>query len=193
MKTITVFNRNDFREWLAENHNRENRVSVVVYKKHTGRPSPSHMELMEEAICFGWIDTTVKRLDEDRFIRTFCKRTKNSRWSDNTIFYAKDLIKQGKMTPAGMKFYKEGLKKPTHDAGIPKKPSMPTALKTALAKDKKANENFQKFPPSAKRMFYRCVLKGKLKKTREKRIRLIVEKARQGKKDILRPQEKINR
>ena len=75
---------------------------------------------MEEAICFGWIDTTIKRLDEDTYLRHFSRRNKNSKWSDNTLGYAKQLIKEKKMTPIGLEFYKEGLKKPTHDHGIPK-------------------------------------------------------------------------
>jgi uncharacterized protein YdeI (YjbR/CyaY-like superfamily) len=192
MKTITVFNRDDFRKWLVRNHNKEDKVSVIVYKKHTGKPFPSHKELMEEAICFGWIDTIIRKLDENRYIRTFSRRNKNSKWSNNTIKYAKDLIKRGKMTPEGLKFYKEGLKKPTHDFGIPKNPDMPVELKQALDKDKKAKDNFENFSASVKKMFYRWILKGKRDETRAKRIKLIVEKARIGRKDIFGKQEKIN-
>ena len=192
MKTITVFNRNDFRKWLEMHHDSEDKVSVIVYKKHTGKPSPSHKELMEEAICFGWIDTVIRKLDENRYIRTFSRRNKNSKWSNNTISYAKDLIKRKKMTSAGLKFYKEGLKKPTHDFGIPKNPDMPAELKKALDKDKKAKDNFDKFPPSTKKMFYRWILRGKRDETRAKRVKLIVEKARVGRKDIFETQENIN-
>jgi uncharacterized protein YdeI (YjbR/CyaY-like superfamily) len=192
MKTITRFTRNDFRKWLVKNHNKENKVSVILYKKHTGISAPSHRELIEEAICFGWIDTTVRKLDEKRYVRSFTKRNKNSKWSDNTIQYGKNLIKQGKMTPIGLKFYKEGLKKPTHDAGIPKDPDIPDELKLALDKDKKTREKFNKFSPSIKRMFYRWILGGKLEKTRAKRIKLIVERAKVGRKDIFGPQEKVN-
>ena len=66
MKTITAFDRIDFRKWLIRNHNSESKVSIIIFKKHTGKPSPSHKELMEEAICFGWIDTVIKKLDENR-------------------------------------------------------------------------------------------------------------------------------
>jgi len=178
MKQKTAFNRNDFRKWLVKNHNKETKVEVIVYKKHTGKSSPSHKELMEEAICFGWIDTVIKRLDENKFIRTFSKRNKNSKWSNNTIQYAKDLIKQGKMTSVGLKFYKEGLKKPTHDFGIPKNPDMPVELKNALGKNKKARENFEKFIPSIKKMAYRWILRGKREETRTKRVKLLVERAK---------------
>jgi uncharacterized protein YdeI (YjbR/CyaY-like superfamily) len=192
MKTITAFDKDDFRKWLVCNHDKENKVSVIVYKKHTGKLSPSHRELMEEAICFGWIDTTIKRLDENRYIRTFSRRNKNSRWSDNTLSYAKDLIKQRKMTSVGLKFYKEGMMKPTHDFGIPKNPDMPVELKKALDKDTKAKDNFENFSASVKKMIYRWILRGKREETRAKRIKLIVEKARVGRKDIFETQEKVN-
>ncbi|MDD4109295.1 MAG: hypothetical protein PHH93_11305, partial [Prolixibacteraceae bacterium] len=81
---ITVFTKEDFHKWLRESHKKEDRVAVIVHKKHTGKSAPTHRELIEEAICYGWIDTTIKRLDEDRFIRHFSKRTKNSSWSKNT-------------------------------------------------------------------------------------------------------------
>jgi len=178
MKQKTVFARDDFREWLVKNHNKETKVELIVYKKHTGKLSPSHRELMEEAICFGWIDTILRKLDANRYIRTFSKRNKNSRWSNNTIQYAKDLIKQGKMTPSGLKYYKEGLKKPTHDFGIPKNPDMPVELKNALAKNKKARENFAKFTPSVKKMAFRWILNAKRDETRTKRVKLLVERAK---------------
>ncbi len=184
MKQIIALNRNDFRKWLKQNHEKENKVAVILYKKHTGKPAPSHRELMEEAICFGWIDTTIKRLDENKYIRTFSKRNKNSKWSDNTLGYAKELLKQKKLTPVGLKFYKEGLKRPTLDSEIPKNPNMPIELKKALNKNKKAEKNFEKFPPSTKKMLYRWILSGKLKETRIKRIKSIVEKAKTGNKNI---------
>ena len=90
---------------------------------------------MEEAICFGWIDTIIKRLDEDTFIRYFSTRTNNSRWSDNTLSYGKRLIEEGKMSERGLHYYKLGLAKPTHDHGIPKDPPMPDELKAALSKN----------------------------------------------------------
>ncbi len=192
IKIIHVFSRNDFRKWLMKNHDRERKVSVIIYKKHTGRLSPSHRELMGEAICFGWIDTTIKRMDEERYIRNFSRRNKNSRWSDNTIRYGKELIKKGKMTPEGLKFYKEGLKKPTHDQGIPKNPDMPSELKNALDKYKEAKKNFKNFSASSKKMIYRWILRGKREETRAKRVDLIVQGAKLGRNHLFGIKEKIN-
>lgn len=190
--TITAYSRNDFRKWLKKFHKKEKRVTVIVHKKHTGHAAPTHRELIEEAICFGWIDTTIKRLDEDKFLRRFAKRTPKSKWSDNTLKYAKELLKAGKMAPEGIHYYKLGLAQPTHDHGIPKNPEMPIELKRALAKNKKAQVNFATFPPSTKRTFYRWILKGKLPETRKKRVQEIVQSALKRNKNFLRPVGKIN-
>lgn len=147
---------------------------------------------MEEAICFGWIDTTIKRLDENTYLRHFARRNKNSKWSDNTLSYAKELKQKGLMSKEGLQFYKEGLSRPTHDHGIPKNPEMPKEIKEALEKNKTAKANFEKFPPSAKKMFYRWFLSAKTQETKNKRISLIIERAKVKRKDILGTQEKVN-
>lgn len=181
-KTINIYKKEDFRKWLVTNHKKESKVALILHKRHTGKSAPSHRELMEEAICFGWIDTTVKRIDGDTFIRNFSKRTNNSRWSDNTLGYAKRLIEEGKMTEEGLYFYKLGLAKPTHDFGIPKNPSMPTELKKALAKNKQAEKLFKALSPSAKRTLYRWILGAKQAVTKENRIGIIISRILEGKK-----------
>ncbi len=182
IKTITAFDRNDFRKWLKKNHDKEKKVAVILHKRHTGKPAPTHRELLEEAICFGWIDTILKRIDEHTYVRNFVKRNENGNWSENTLSYAKQLIKEGKMTKNGLKFYKLGLQKPTHDYGIPKNPDMPEELKKAISKNKTAKDNFDKFPPSSKRMFYRWILYAKLPATRKKRVDTVVKLAKANKK-----------
>ncbi|HEY4520600.1 MAG TPA: YdeI/OmpD-associated family protein [Candidatus Paceibacterota bacterium] len=177
---ITIYTKKEFRKWLLKSHTKESKVAVILYKRHTGKPAPTHRELMEEAICFGWIDTTIKRLDEDQFIRHFSKRNKNSRWSNNTIKYGKRLIREGKMTEVGLEFFKLGLAKPTHDHGLPLNPDMPKDLESALSKNTKAAKGFEAYPPSAKRMLYRWILRAKLPTTRKKRIKYIVQNAVKG-------------
>ena len=179
-KTITALNRNDFRKWLEKNHDKETKVSIILHKRHTGKPAPTHRELIEEAICFGWIDTIIKKLDDERYLRHFSRRNSKSTWSNNTLGYAKKLIKEGKMTPDGLKFYKLGLKKPTHDDGIPKNPTMPLELKNALSTDTKAKNIFDTFPPSKKKMLYRWILRAKLPETRNKRVNTIIKSTHDG-------------
>jgi uncharacterized protein YdeI (YjbR/CyaY-like superfamily) len=192
ISAITAYSRKDFRDWLKKNHAKERRVAVVLHKRHTGKDAPTHRELLEEAICFGWVDTTIKRLDEDTFLRHFAKRSQKSKWSDNTLSYAKDLIKRKLMTPTGLEYYKAGLSRPTHDHGIPRNPDMPLELKQALSKNKTAQANFEAFPPSTKRMLYRWLLRAKLAPTRAKRVNQIVAQAKLKNKSLLRPTEKAN-
>ena len=185
IKTYHASTRNEWRGWLKRNHKKETKVSVVLHKRHTGKLAPSHRELIEEAICFGWIDTTVQRLDEDRYIRRFSKRNNNSTWSYNTLGYAKQMIKEGKMSKEGLKFYELGLKKLPHDHDIPKNPTQPLELKKELAKSKKVLIAFDSFAPSKKKMLYRWILSGKLPETRKKRIKRIYEAVKSGKDKII--------
>ena len=172
---IDIFSSKDFKRWLSKNHDKEKKIGLILYKKHTGKNSPSHRELMNEAICFGWIDTTIRRVDENRYIRFFCRRSKNSRWSNNTLGYARELIKKGLMTPAGLHFYKEGLKKPTHDDGIPSNPEIPQEMILEFKRDKKLKEFFDRLTPSIKRMHLRWILRAKRQETRKKRIKQILK------------------
>tara|TARA_Y100000034_G_scaffold69742_1_gene84165 strand:- start:1322 stop:1933 length:612 start_codon:yes stop_codon:yes gene_type:complete len=171
----TAINGEDFRNWLKKNHKKERKIEIILDKRHTGKPAPTHKELMEEAICFGWIDTIIKKIDNETYLRTFVKRNEKSKWSNNTLSYAKDLIKRKVMTPEGLKFYKLGLKILPHDHNIPKNPEMPEELKITLDKNKKAKEIFNKYPPSKKKMLYKWSIHAKLPETKTKRINRIIQ------------------
>lgn len=176
--SIEVFKIEQWRSWLKKNHLKENKVYVIRYKNHTPTPSPSTMELMHEAISWGWIDTTTHGIDKDKYMIKYSRRNeKTSKWSKNTLRYAKSLIKQGRMSPHGLTMYKIGLKKKPHDYGIPPNPKMPLELKEALNKNKKAKYNFNSIPPSSRRMFYRWILKAKTPETKNKRIKQIINNA----------------
>lgn len=174
--------RDAWRNWLRKNHLSKRKIAVIVYKKHTGKPSPNHKELMEEAICFGWIDTTINRLDSEKYLRYFVRRNDKSKWSKNTLSYAEDLIKKGKMSAEGIKKYKEGLSRKTHDDGIQDNPRTPNFLLVEIKKDKKAKENFKKIPPSYKRMLLRWLLRAKLEETKKRRVKIIVKSLKKKEK-----------
>jgi len=182
VKQIYFPTRDAWRNWLKKNHLSKRKIAVIVYKKHTGKHSSNHKELMEEAICFGWIDTTIKRLDHKKYLRYFVRRNNNGKWSKNTLRYAGDLMKKGKMSAEGIKRYKEGLSRKTHDHGIPDNPRAPDYLVKEIEKDKKARDNFKKIPPSYKRTLLRWLLRAKLKETKKKRVKSIVKALRTNKK-----------
>lgn len=185
MKRIYARNTQEWRHWLAHHHLNEKSVELLAYKKHTKKPSLTHREAMEEAICFGWIDTTLKRIDEDTYVRRFARRTNKSKWSTNTLSYGKRLLAEGKMVAEGEKRYREGLARPTHDHGIAKNPDMPEDLKHALQEHGLAWKHFEAFPPSSRRMYLRWLEHAKLPETRKKRIVSIVDRARDNQKKWL--------
>lgn len=178
--------RKEWREWLKKNYDKEKKVYLIKYKKHTGKPSLNNKEAMEEAICFGWIDTTIKRLDECRYRQAFVKRNSKSRWSNNTLRYGKDMIKQKKMTPFGLRMYKEGLKKGPMDKNRSKNPGTPAILKKELEKkkNKKLKEAFENLSPSMRKYISYWIERAVRKETKEKRIKVLIEKLKSGEKIV---------
>lgn len=172
----------EWRNWLAKNHLKEKAVSLIRYKKHTGKPSITHLEAMHEAICFGWIDTTINRIDDEKYLINFVRRTDKSRWSKNTLSYAKKMLEEGRMSPEGLKRYKEGLVKPVIDHGLGKNPPVPKDLEDALEKNNKAKENFSNFAPSYRRTYIVWIERAKLPETRKRRIKEVVKRAKENKK-----------
>jgi len=175
-------NRKEWREWLRKNHRKENKVILVTYKKHTKKPSISRQDAMDEAICFGWIDTVVKRIDSEKYSRSFVKRKKTANWSKATQKYARRLINEGRMSAAGLKAYKDGLRKPVLDHNLPKNPKTPEDLKKELEKSKKAGDFFYSLAPSYRRTYLYWIEKAKLEKTRKKRIKEVMSRCRENKK-----------
>ena len=170
IKRVIAHSAKQWREWLRKNHRKEDRVYLIRYRKHTGKPTFNPKEAMDEAICFGWIDTTLNRIDDERYSVKFVKRNAKSRWSKATQSHARRLIKDKKMTKAGLLAYKEGLKKPVIDHGLPKDPPIPDDLKKALAKSKTAQTNFKNFAPSTKRYYIWGIMRAVRPETRKKRI-----------------------
>lgn len=179
--TINCNSLKDWHDWLVENHLKESSVGIIINKKHTGKGTISHLDSMKEAICFGWIDTTLKRIDGDRYVRYFRRRTDKSKWSENTLRYAKELLIEKRMSPEGLKRYNEGLSKPTHDHGIPKNPNLPSDIRIQLDNLGLLNQ-FRKLSKSARKMHLRYIIKSKLVETRQKRIDQLINllKSRSG-------------
>jgi uncharacterized protein YdeI (YjbR/CyaY-like superfamily) len=173
MKTFYAKDSVDWRKWLEKNHLKEDKVILIKYKKHTGKKIINNIDAMKQAICFGWIDTTINRIDGDRYSQKFVKRNKNSKWSMNTLSYGKELLKNGLMSPLGIKMYKEGLQKTAHDEGIPKNPRMPREMKILLEKYK-ILKKFRELSPSARKMYFRIFLRIKTQETKIKFIKKII-------------------
>lgn len=101
-ETLYVTNREDWRAWLQLHHQEKQEIWLVYYKKTTGMPTISYADAVEEALCFGWIDSMEKSIDKDRFAGRFTPRRKDSKWSGSNIDRLRKLFYEDKMTPAGL-------------------------------------------------------------------------------------------
>lgn len=107
-KTSTEFcpaSRDEWRAWLEKNHARFDEVWLVFWKKHTGKPTVSYRESLEEALCFGWIDGMKKRVDDERYTLRYTPRKQRSNWTAGNIKLARDLIAEGLMAPSGLRAF----------------------------------------------------------------------------------------
>jgi len=171
--------RKEWREWLEKNHDTADEVWLRFYKKPSGKPRIPYNEAVEEALCFGWIDGKIKRINEDYYIQRFTPRRKGSRWSKYNIDRVQKLIREGLMTPPGLKVYQEALVKPEliYDNRADGDPDIPLDLMKELNRNKTALNNFLKFSRSARRIYIEWLKSGKRPETRERRIIRIVELA----------------
>lgn len=142
-QTLYVKDRAKWRAWLSKNHATKSEIWLITYKKHTGKPSIPYNDAVEEALCFGWIDSIVKRIDEDRTAQRYSPRREKSNLSETNRERVRRLIDQGRMTEAGLSKIKSQLE---DDFAI-----APDILR-ALKKDKNAWRNFQDFTDTYKRI-----------------------------------------
>jgi len=100
-ETLYVTHRDDLRKWLIDNHKSKKEIWLVQYKKATKKPSINYVEAVEEAICFGWIDSMEKSMDIERYATRFSPRRPKSNWTNTNKERARRMIAEGRMTPAG--------------------------------------------------------------------------------------------
>lgn len=148
-KTLHVTNRNEWRSWLAKNHDKEKEIWLVYYRKTSGKPRISYNDAVEEALCYGWIDSIQKGIDEDRFAQRFTPRRSKSLLSEMNKERIRMLIKEGKMTIAGLNAVSEILDiAQFQEEKLNIAPDILAVLKT----DRQAWKNFQKLPEAYKRV-----------------------------------------
>jgi uncharacterized protein YdeI (YjbR/CyaY-like superfamily) len=175
MKTIYLRTRSEWRDWLEQNGTREKEIWLIYYKKHSGKLRIPYEDAVQEALCFGWIDGVIKRLDEDRYVQKFTSRNPKSRWSALNIKRARKLIDDGLMRASGLKVFKP-------DRRIEAKPTeLPEELETEFRKNKAAWKNFENFPPYYRRMTVSWVASAKKNETRLKRLNQLITSSAQNK------------
>ena len=177
-ETLEVRDRAAWRSWLRDHHRTKTEIWLVFHKRHTGGAGVSYADALDEALCFGWIDSLVKRLDEDRYARKFTPRKAHSRWSTaNRQRYA-ELEALGLLTAAGR------ARAPTDRSGDAPRPpaTLPPYIERALRAESRAREQFEALAPSQRRTFVTWIHSAKREETRAKRLREAIAMLEAGKR-----------
>jgi len=178
IQAIHAKTRSDWRKWLHKNHQTENSVWLIMYNKSSKNESTTYEEAVEEALCFGWVDSkAIKRDDESRY-QYFAKRKPKSNWSKPNKLRVEKLTSLGLMTTSGQKLIDLAKATGTWDAlNDVDNVIVPGDLQMLFNDKDKAHQNFQAFSTSSKRIILEWILSARRPETREKRIKETVELA----------------
>ncbi len=185
MKTLHVATREDWRAWLTAHHESENEIWLVYAKQHTGQPRIPYDDAVEEALCFGWIDSIVRRLDDDFYAQKFTPRKAGSGWSESNLRRYAALLKASRIAPPGL------AKGPPSGEAARKKPSAPAAgkeeavpdyIEQRLRENAQAWRNFQNLAPSYRRLYVKWIEAAKREERRRKRLEEAVTLLEQNRK-----------
>jgi uncharacterized protein YdeI (YjbR/CyaY-like superfamily) len=175
--------RAEWRDWLAEHYDSAEGVWFVYYKKASGKPRVSYDEAVEEALCYGWIDSLPRKVDDERSKLLFTPRKPKSVWSKPNKERIERMIEQGLMTEAGLKKI-EAAKKDGSWNALDDSDNLviPTDLAKELAANKTAAANFEAFTKSTKSVILSWINSAKRAETRAARITKTVEMAAKNKR-----------
>ncbi len=179
--SLQVESRAEWRTWLAANHGRTEGIWLITYKKHPHRPYVSYNDTVEEALCFGWIDSKPNKLDNARTMLWFAPRKPGTGWSALNKQRIATLIEAGQMMPPGLAKI-EAAKQDGSWASLDaiERLEIPPDLAAALAENETALANFEAFPRSAKRGILEWIASAKRTETRDRRIAETVALAAQN-------------
>ena len=170
--------RQEWREWLAANHATSPGIWLVAYKKATGKPRVEYDEIVEEALCFGWVDSKGNKLDDERSLLLITPRKPRSGWAKTNKARVERLIEQGLMAPAGLAVIETAKANGSWESlDASEAMLMPEDLAAALAGDDQASAYFKKFPPSTRKAIFQQIGMAKRPETRAKRIAEVVRLA----------------
>jgi len=185
MDTETFYpkNRGEWREWLQQNHQIKPSVWLIYYKKKSDKPTILYSEAVEEALCFGWIDSKAKSVDDERTMQYFTKRKPDSIWSMLNKSRIQNLIEEERMTQAGL----EVVERAKADGSWTilddvEALMLPPDLEIAFLDKPQAMDYFLGWSKSVKKSILLWLKLAKREETRQKRIAELVELAGQGQK-----------
>ena len=170
-----------WRNWLNSNHDTESEVWVTFYKD--GTEGISYADAVEEALCWGWIDSLVKRIDEREYVRKFTPRRAGSNWSASNRKRVRKLLDQGRMMEPGLAAIKDVDLSEAPRNPVPAAPDTPPAeLARALKRSPDAERTFRELPQSERKKYTAWILDAKKSDTKSRRIAEAVESLARGKR-----------
>jgi uncharacterized protein YdeI (YjbR/CyaY-like superfamily) len=178
IKTFYAKSQKEWRQWLEKNHESEKSIWLIIYKKESKTKSVYYPEAVDEALCFGWIDSKPNKRDAESFYQYFSKRNPKSNWSKVNKEKVKRLLAEGLITKSGLLAIEIAKQNGTWNAlDEVEEIIIPDDLQKAFSKKKSALTNFEKFPRSSKRGILEWILNAKRPETRQKRIQETVDLA----------------
>ena len=178
LMTLDIRGRREWRTWLEKHHASSSGVWLVFHKGHTGVKSIAYEDSVCEALCFGWIDSLIKRIDDRRYARKFTPRKPASIWSDSNRKRWAELESAGLLAAAGLAAAPTG----NRYAPLPSIPELPDYIADTLKANPRVWSFFQGLAPTARRQFVGWIHMAKREETREKRIRESIALLAAGKK-----------
>ena len=176
LELVQPRSRKAWREWLKTHHASSSGIWLVIAKKHTGIPSLTYNDAVEEALCFGWIDSLMNPIDEALYKQMFTPRKSKSLWSALNRTRVERLIASGLMTSAGMKMIDVAKESGRWEAHAPSETlTLPPELRKALSANKDAKKNWPTYTESQRKMFLYMVHGAKRPETRAKRVARVVD------------------
>ncbi len=167
-----------WRDWLIENHSRDKGIWLIQYNKKSGKPSVSWSDAVDEALCFGWIDSLKKKLNDESSIQYFVKRKPKSTWSKINKQKIEKLISENRMIQAGLDIITVAKENGSWEIlDSVEELIIPEDLATELSKRENATEFFLSLSKSVKKMMLQWLVLAKKPETRKKRILEIAEAA----------------
>ena len=179
-ESVYLRTRAAWRAWLKKHHASKREIWLIYYKRGSGKPRVEYADAVEEALCFGWIDSTLKPMDPMRYAQRFTPRKRGSNWSTPNLIRVKRLVAEGLMTPAGAVHLPSVREARAFHAKHQRRLTAPTAappdLAAALRRNAKASAAWKTLAPGYRRLFVRWITDAKQPGTRARRIAATVDK-----------------
>lgn len=179
MDTLYCSDAASWRKWLEENGRSVSEIWLLYLKEHVAKACVTYRKSLEEALCCGWGDGRIRRIDEDSYARKFTPRTVRSMWSENNIELMRSLIEDGRAEPVAAEAFQQAMEA-NRVVRQPADPTLPPHLAEIIRADAAAGQAFDALRPSHRREYTRWIVDAKREETRKRRAQKAAEMLNEG-------------